>query len=143
MTACFECGGTSGIHQHHVIPKSLGGTKTIPLCEKCHGVIHGITFSNHSELTKRGLDKAKKNGVRLGRAATLTPESEPVKIIMSMVDNGYSFRRVCEYLEAHGFKTARGGKQWYASTVKAVYDTYADLVFEPVALNMEILGGLA
>jgi 5-methylcytosine-specific restriction endonuclease McrA len=40
MTECFECGAPAA-HQHHVVPRSLGGTKTVPLCEGCHGKVHG------------------------------------------------------------------------------------------------------
>ena len=44
---CFECGSTEHIHQHHIIPKSLGGTKTIPLCNDCHGLAHGKKTGIH------------------------------------------------------------------------------------------------
>ena len=37
---CFECDSEENIHNHHVIPKILGGTKTIPLCALCHGKVH-------------------------------------------------------------------------------------------------------
>lgn len=39
--SCFECGSIESIHQHHVVPKCKGGTKTIPLCELCHAKVHG------------------------------------------------------------------------------------------------------
>ena len=41
---CFECGNPAE-HNHHVLPKSLGGQNTIALCSKCHALIHksGIT----------------------------------------------------------------------------------------------------
>lgn len=41
---CFECGSDVNIHQHHVVPKTLGGTKTVPLCGTCHGKVHGKNF---------------------------------------------------------------------------------------------------
>ena len=41
---CFECGANSNIHQHHVVPKTLGGKKTIPLCGACHGKVHNKNF---------------------------------------------------------------------------------------------------
>ncbi len=40
-TRCFECGSTENIHQHHIVPKSKGGTMTIPLCQSCHSKVHG------------------------------------------------------------------------------------------------------
>jgi|TARA_R110000824_G_scaffold401000_1_gene610222 hypothetical protein len=36
---CFECGETATCN-HHVIPKSVGGTKTVPLCTDCHANAH-------------------------------------------------------------------------------------------------------
>jgi hypothetical protein len=39
VTPCFEC-GQGAMHQHHVVPRSLGGTKTVPLCEECHRKVH-------------------------------------------------------------------------------------------------------
>jgi 5-methylcytosine-specific restriction endonuclease McrA len=33
---CFECGSPAS-HHHHVIPHSLGGTQTVPLCEGSTG----------------------------------------------------------------------------------------------------------
>jgi hypothetical protein len=32
---CFECGQDAG-YEYYIVPKSLGGTKTVPLCEVCH-----------------------------------------------------------------------------------------------------------
>ena len=36
-TTCFECGNRAD-HQHHVVPKCLGGIQTVPLCVKCHNL---------------------------------------------------------------------------------------------------------
>jgi hypothetical protein len=36
---CFECGDPSE-HDHHVVPVSRGGTKTVPLCVGCHAKAH-------------------------------------------------------------------------------------------------------
>ena len=40
---CFECGKPSEFN-HHVVPVSSGGTKTVPLCAICHGLVHDRTF---------------------------------------------------------------------------------------------------
>lgn len=37
---CYECGNPAD-HLHHVVPRSLGGNKTLPLCSKCHSMVHG------------------------------------------------------------------------------------------------------
>jgi hypothetical protein len=60
---CFECGEPS-THDHHVVPQSLGGTKTVPLCLSCHGKVHGRALA-HPNLTRLGLASAKARGVKL------------------------------------------------------------------------------
>ena len=74
---CFECGSTSGIHYHHIIPQSLGGNKTIPLCSVCHSKVHDRKFTNFSELVKRGIADRKKQGFSHGRPkGTTEPKSK-------------------------------------------------------------------
>jgi len=65
---CFECGTTEDIQQHHVVPKSRGGTKTVPLCYSCHQKAHGRSGKglNHGKLTREGQARAKARGVKLG-----------------------------------------------------------------------------
>jgi hypothetical protein len=53
---CFEC-GDKATEKHHMIPQSLGGTKTIDLCSKCHCKIHGLQGNriNAVDLIKFGV----------------------------------------------------------------------------------------
>ena len=38
---CWECGATTEeIHDHHVIPRSRGGIRTVPICGLCHAKAH-------------------------------------------------------------------------------------------------------
>ena len=37
---CWECGCKSETHDHHVVPKSRGGIRTVPLCLECHSKAH-------------------------------------------------------------------------------------------------------
>jgi len=39
MSLCFEC-GEPAVLEHHVVPFSVGGTKTVPLCAVCHKKVH-------------------------------------------------------------------------------------------------------
>ena len=62
---CINC-GKEATQLHHVVPEVLGGNNInncVWLCDECHGKIHGIKFENqqlsHSELTKRGIEKAR------------------------------------------------------------------------------------
>ena len=68
---CFECGEPMD-DMHHVIPKSRGGNKTIPLCVKCHCKVHGLkNRPEHRRLTIEGLKRAKERGVVLGKPENL------------------------------------------------------------------------
>ena len=65
---CINC-GKEATHQHHVVPKSLGGNNNknlVWLCDNCHGIIHGIEYNNgqlsHSQLIKNGMEKAREKG---------------------------------------------------------------------------------
>ena len=56
---CFECGAPA-TERHHVVPASLGGTKTIPLCGECHAKVHDVSGRRRNKLrdtTKEILDK--------------------------------------------------------------------------------------
>ena len=58
---CFECGAPA-TERHHIVPASLGGTKTIPLCGTCHAKVHDISSQRRNqlaELTKKSLEKRK------------------------------------------------------------------------------------
>jgi hypothetical protein len=58
MKRCFECGSPAEC-DHHVVPRSMGGTKTVPLCESCHSKVHSCRIVAKSELTKRGHDRCR------------------------------------------------------------------------------------
>lgn len=53
---CVECGHVAK-ERHHIIPKSLGGKVTVPLCSKCHSKVHGLGKKRykHNDLTRIGL----------------------------------------------------------------------------------------
>ncbi len=58
---CYECDEPAK-HAHHVIPFSRGGTRTLPLCESCHNLVHDLSFANHSKLIKEGQERARQSG---------------------------------------------------------------------------------
>ena len=63
---CWECGRRAE-HDHHVVPKVLGGTRTVPLCTDCHAKVHDRRAMYSSLLTRIGLRAARARGVQLGR----------------------------------------------------------------------------
>ena len=58
---CFECGITAD-HAHHVVPRVLGGTKTVDLCAPCHSKVHSANLTT-SALVKEGLRKRRAKGL--------------------------------------------------------------------------------
>lgn len=90
-TPCFECGQPAA-HEHHVVPASCGGTKTVPLCETCHGKIHGLGFQNHRELVKLGIQRARENGIRIGNQIVLSPEK--CREVVRLRSEGLSVRQI-------------------------------------------------
>ena len=68
IVKCFDCPNPAECN-HHVVPVSLGGTMTVPLCLECHGKIHGKDFVEAKRLQRVGIDKAKEAGAYQGRVA--------------------------------------------------------------------------
>jgi len=76
---CFECGQPAEC-DHHVVPQSKGGTKTVPLCGACHAKAHHQDKNMTTrKLTKDALAILKAKGVKLGgslpQCRNLTPEA--------------------------------------------------------------------
>ena len=97
---CFECGGTENIHNHHIIPKSLGGTKTIPLCIVCHSKVHGKDLVKFQSLARVGIKRYVENGGKLGRKEGSKESNErfmskPInQRIKELVEDGMSVRGI-------------------------------------------------
>jgi hypothetical protein len=87
MKTCFEC-GREATENHHVIPKSLGGTKTIPLCTICHMKVHDLhntkRVDNSAELVKRGMDKIRVWDLFIAYQAIYIFEAETVDEIINV-----------------------------------------------------------
>lgn len=122
MKECFECSSTEDLQEHHVVPKSRGGTKTITLCSTCHRRAHGSDNKegiNFSSLTKTALQVAKKRGVKLGQQNENVKRSHiqrgnrtkeaVLPMIQEAFDNDvFQIDDVCGYLNTKGFYSPRG-----------------------------------
>lgn len=130
---CFECGSSNKIHDHHVVPKSLGGTKTVGLCEKCHGKVHDRIF-NTTYLTTQALSKKRKNNERISTYIPygyklnndkkhLDEDDEQQAIIKKIIKwrEDYTLQEIADKLKIMGCKTALGGK-WFPSTVSYIIE---------------------
>lgn len=131
MSACFEC-SASAEHEHHVVPRSLGGTRTIPLCGKCHGKVHGRDTLSNSKLTRTAMMKRARAGlatgaVALGYRTVPTPQGHVIEIdpdaaavvrdVFRMYLEGRSPFEVASELNRRGLSAPRGGA-WQGSTVR-------------------------
>lgn len=116
---CFECGAPA-TERHHIVPASLGGTKTVPLCGICHAKIHDVDGKRRTriaELTKAALDTKKARGetwvrntdTRAANAASARAskaarekwlkESEVSKYVLARWMEGISFMDILRDLE--------------------------------------------
>ena len=135
---CVECGSKANIVFHHLIPESKGGRFTLPVCQMCHDKIHGVKKPRNislSKLTKDGLKRARRNGVKLG-----TPNPEKAVAAMVAANKGARIEfatkvlPVIEEIRSAGVKTLQGiadclnrrgiatrnGKSWHPSSVRNV-----------------------
>jgi formate-dependent nitrite reductase cytochrome c552 subunit len=134
IKTCFECGSTENIENHHVVPRSKGGKKTIPLCARCHDKVHHRYRSKitSSQLTKEGLKKAKKRGVQLGaygkhlaaqnkkNAKKFAKELKPTLVKLLKSDTKKSYGAFAKALNRRGIKTPRG-YSFAPTTVRNVF----------------------
>lgn len=134
---CFEC-GKDAAEDHHVIPQSLGGTKTIPLCGGCHALVHGgynKRRDDHVALTKAGLQRARERGVRLGNWTNIEEAQakglegiqkasnefalKMAEYLLPMQTAGLTLQEMADKLNTDEVKTMRSGK-WHTTSVRNV-----------------------
>ena len=134
---CAVCGSTEDLHHHHFTPRIEGGIddeiNIITLCYEHHCEIHGKPYRNrinHSELTKKGLQKARERGVKLGNPSNLVEYNKIRKreakkyawehkdFLISLYDRGMSLRQICGILESKNIKTRSGSSSWFPSQVQ-------------------------
>lgn len=122
---CFEC-GVQADHAHHVVPRVLGGTKTVNLCLKCHAKVHSMEKMAHPILIKRGLAKRRAKGMYNGGSIRYGKKvvddyffdcSEEIKIIRMIHDlqKDHCLREIVDILNKK--KITRRGHLWNKDTV--------------------------
>lgn len=131
MKCCFECGRSDiEIQNHHVVPKSLGGTKTVPLCAVCHGKIHGLKGLSSGELSRVGIRERQKLGFHQGQVPygfrvqfkRLVPDRDEQAWINWMRERaaaGMNANRIAKALNEMEVPTKRG-HPWERKVVKNI-----------------------
>jgi hypothetical protein len=89
LSKCLECGADTA-HMHHLVPRVHGGQVMVPVCNKCHGYIHDLDFTNHSELTKAGMRKAAEEG------RFKFVDDSMLRAIAKRLDEGWTYRKIIE-----------------------------------------------
>ena len=128
---CFECGGCPTV-DHHVVPQSRGGTKTVNLCEQCHGKVHGRSMET-KHLTLEAMARKKAQGQRVGTVPfgydlaadgiTLVENHAEQRVIVrikTMKQDGYTLRAICERLNDDGIPTKQRRGKWCPTTVSRI-----------------------
>lgn len=107
------------MHDHHVVPRSCGGTRTVPLCEPCHGKVHGTNMMCRA-LTVAALRVKKSRGEKLGGHAPygwrgehgmLVPdqsEQAVIRLVRELRARNTTLAGIAEALEARGLRTRIG-----------------------------------
>jgi hypothetical protein len=126
-SACFECGQPAD-HDHHVVPRIRGGTKTVPLCGICHGKVHDLHLMTSRALTRQSLARKRARGERVGSvpygsrlaADGVHLEADPVEaqavqLIRDLRASGRTLRAIAAALEARGIPPR--GQRWHATTI--------------------------
>lgn len=127
---CFECGDPAQ-NEHHVVPRSLGGTRTVPLCERCHGLVHDRGMVGHARLTSVALQSKRAKGEVVGAVPygmqRLTPasrwlvqnerEQEVIAAMRALRALGSSLRAISEALAQRGM-LARNGRPFAPEQIK-------------------------
>ena len=130
---CWECEiETEDIHHHHPVPRVRGGTKTIPLCESCHGKAHHTKgHMSTGALTKEALAAKKARsaidgtwavgrppkGFTVNRDGFLCPNDDYgliVKAVALRLD-GLSIRKAAAALGISPNKAYRWTARWMAN----------------------------
>ena len=130
---CFNCRASSS-HQHHVVPRSLGGVATVPLCHDCHGKAHGRArgFRDTNELTKAALAVKKSRGERVGtvpfgyraeggRLVADEAEQAVIARVHAARARGLTVRAIALDLEQDGIVSRRGKPLHFTAIADVVH----------------------
>jgi len=119
---CCVCGKKEDLHHHHIIPivetnerRNIydDETKIMTLCYEHHNWIHSRKYKkdvNHSKLTRIGLEKARKKGVRIGRKPVA--DDEMIKKIKELREvHNLSYRKIAAEISVNRGVVQREGQK--------------------------------
>jgi len=123
MNKCWECDETNvPLHNHHPVPRSRGGTRTIPLCEPCHSKAHHRDKNmTTSKLNKEATERLRKAGKRYSGKAPWgyrfegddivedSKEQEQIMLIIELRKTS-TWKQVEEEFYNAGHRNRKGGR---------------------------------
>ena len=144
---CVVCGIRECLENHHIVPRSMGGTdepeNLLTLCYTHHKGMHGVSAERNidvSALTKAALHKLKAQGVALGpknkkltaedsaahraawnekrKALSVAFAKQMLPIIEDLLDKGMNYSQVALELNNKNYPTPSGKGTWACVTVK-------------------------
>jgi hypothetical protein len=131
---CVACGTSNNLNQHHLVPRSLGGSDNennlLTLCGLCHAKAHQVQADwRHSELTRKAMRHKQANGEYIGGGAPYGfelingdlvenfYEQGVIQQARELRESGLSLAAVAKELDRRGIQ-ARNGKAFAAMQVK-------------------------
>jgi hypothetical protein len=119
---CFECENEEDIHMHHVVPRSLGGTKMIALCSVCHAKVHGENLLKTSALIRKVMQEKKARGERVscsiplgfrvasdGKLVVDADEMHLASRCRTMKESGMTLAAIADILNEQGVQLRQRG----------------------------------
>lgn len=134
---CFECGGSGPFHAAHVVPRVVGGTATVPLCEACHGRSHGLDFTDHGSLVREGMRRATTSGKHVGgvpfgwkhgptgRLIVDAREQYIIARVEAMRGDRMGWADIVAELNKHPDLAPRSGRPWNVKQAGMLFGTRA------------------
>jgi hypothetical protein len=129
VNECFECGSPADC-RHHVVPRSRGGTATVPLCFRCHDKAHHKKRSmSTSGLTSAAMSHRRQEGFFVGgrlrygwqavegRVVPHSGEQMTVARARELRAQGQTLTAVASALEAEGL-LSRSGRRFTPTQIR-------------------------
>jgi len=155
---CVACGCMDNLNQHHLVPRSIGGSdddsNLLTLCGSCHAKAHSVKADwRHSELTKGALSKKRDRGERLGKlpygfqvdddgihVVPCDTEQEGIRQIAQFRAAGYSLQKTANALNNQSLFN-RQGNPWNPVLLHAICKNIDQRIkINPIDFSMFIEG---
>ena len=143
--SCFECDSNEELHFHHPVPKSRGGTRTIPLCGICHAKAHHrkknmsnskLISDTYKRLKKihgdklnwgnKNIAKYSAKGIAAKRAQAEKHNNHIKELVSSIISKGKNLDDAVEHLNKIGVKTRTGKPYKYQNLWRVMNSTAAN-----------------